>query len=676
MIHPHSCTAKFRLAFTWSAPFLCVLLLATFSKAQDQQPDLTELSPEQLSKIEVTSVSKKEQKLSDTAAAIYVITQQEIRNSAATNVPELLRTVPGLDVSQINGSTWAISARGFAAQYANKMLVLIDGRSVFHPLFSGVDWSEQDLMLEDIERIEIIRGPGATVWGTNAVNGVINIITKSAQETQGGLVTAGAGNLERSFGSARYGGKLGKSTTYRVFSKYFDDGPTVDLLGQPAHDSWRATRGGFRIDTRTSERDMFTLEGDAFGSKAGVISERFSYTPPYISSFADSQGDGGTNLQAHWIHKSLTGSETAVQASYSHMAEPGSVLDINGNVASLSVQHAMPVGDRHNIVAGLQFDYRAGRTAITSPVIWMDPSNPNFQIASAFVQDEMLFANGAVRFTTGLRADHNSLNGMGFQPNARLLWKMNPAHSVWLAYSLANRSLSPVDTMLRVNLAAFPGPAGTEVVRYFGNPDIQPERVNAFEMGYRIQPRKTLSFDLATFYNLYSGLIGSEAGLPFFEPGPPSRLVLPAIQQNNVSGASFGGEFSAHWVPTGRVHLSAAYSFIEMAMVQSANSAVDTAAQINGSTPRHKLAMDSSVNLTRTLGLGTELSFVDRRTYQRVPGYTQVDSKLAWRPSQAVEFSMGAKNLFNKEHVEIFSEQGGIPSMLGRSFYGKAIWRF
>ncbi len=365
----------------WCAGGICLLAMVLPASAQDDRPDLTQMSLEQLSRVEVTSVSKKQQKLSDTAAAIFVITQQDIRNSTASSVPELLRMVPGLDVAQVNGSTWAVSARGFTQQLSDKMLVLVDGRSVFHPLFSGVIWSDQDLMLEDIERIEVIRGPGATIWGTNAVNGVINIITKSAQETQGVLVTAGAGNLERSFGAVRYGGKVGKSTNYRIYSKYLDDGPTEGVFGQPAHDSWRATHGGFRIDTRFSGQDTFTLEGDTFGSNIGAMNTMAAYKPPYLSAFADSQGYSGTGLQMHWIHKSLTGSETIGQASYSHIADPSGEIDVNGNMVSLSMEHAMPVGNRHNIVTGVQFDYRAVRTSSPSPYVWFAPGNPSFQIA-------------------------------------------------------------------------------------------------------------------------------------------------------------------------------------------------------------------------------------------------------------------------------------------------------
>jgi iron complex outermembrane receptor protein len=672
MIDQYSSFAKTKFARRWSRRLFCVLALTAFSGAQDQA-DLTQLSPEQLSKIEVTSVSKKQQKVSDTAAAVYVITQQDIRNSPATSIPELLRMVPGLDVAQISGGAWAISARGFAEQYANKMLVLVDGRSVFHPAFSGVVWSELDGLLEDIERIEIIRGPGATVWGPNAVNGVINIITKAAQETPGVQVSAGAGTVERSAGSARYGGKLGKSTSYRIYSKYFDDGPSGDVLGQRGIDSWRSTQGGFRIDSEVSDRDTLILEGDMFTSKNGVISSAFSYSDPFFSSFVDSENNGGENFLARWTRKSLNGSETALQASFSHSAEDSSVLDINGNVMSVSVQHTMLVGERHSIVTGLQYDYSAIRSVSLSGLSW-DPINPSVQRASGFIQDEMLFARGAVRFTTGLRIGHSSLSGGEFEPTARVLWKINPVHSVWLAYSLAHAGVSLVDTSLRSNIAAFSGPGGTEVLRFYGNPGGKAEMVNAFDVGYRLQPNKAVSFDLAAFYNLYAGLRGLEQGQPLFESGPPPRLVIPLVLQNNVSGSSFGGEFVAHWVPMKWLHVSAAYSFIEIDMTQPATAFGETATEMSRQTPRHKLAVDTSFSLTRTLRLGAALSFVDRRVDQNLPGYSLVDTKLSWRARPAFDISIGAMNLFNKEHMEFFSEQGGIPTTLGRRVFGEVAW--
>ncbi|MBZ5524956.1 MAG: TonB-dependent receptor, partial [Acidobacteriia bacterium] len=498
---------------------------------------------------------------------------------------------------------------------------------------------------------------------------------KSAKDTPGALVTAGGGNIERYFSSVRYGGKLGKSTDYRVYSKYFDEGPTEDTLGQSVHDSQRSIRGGFRIDCRISDRDALMLEGDSFGDRVGAFNERFSGTAPFISLLADTQNNSGTSLLARWSRKSSTGSETDIQATGSHIAQPEGPLDVNGNVVSLSVQHARPVGDRHNIVAGLEFDYRSGRTSFSNPAVIFEPANLSFEIASGFIQDEMLFAKGDVRFTTGLRIDHNTLDGVRFEPNARLLWKINPRHSVWLAYSLAYRSLSPADTAAQIDLAAFSTPIGLQALRVFGNPDIHPIRLNAFDMGYRVQPHKTVSFDLAAFYNLYSSLVGLQTGQPFFDSGPPPRLVVPLLEQGIVSGASFGGEFMTHWAPSEKIRLSAAYSFIEFSMVQPEES-IDTAAQINGSTPRHRLALDTFVNLTRTLGLSTTLTFVDRRVFQQIPGYTQADSKLGWQPRPFIEFSVGAKNLFNKEHLEIFAEQPSVSGMLGRSVYGKLTWRF
>ncbi|MBZ5523179.1 MAG: TonB-dependent receptor [Acidobacteriia bacterium] len=678
MIGKQVASSAFR-AFARGQWLFCLVLPGVLFQAApavtQQKPDLTEMSLEELSRIQVTSVSKKEQKLNETAAAVFVITAQDIRNSTATSVPELLPAVPGLEVSQINGTRWAISARGFAEQFANKTLILIDGRSVFDPLFSGVLWSEQIMLLEDIERIEVIRGPGATVWGTNAVNGVINIITKRTKDTQGLLLSAGAGDRERSYGAVRYGGKLGGSVTYRIYSEYFDHGPAGEFSGQDAHDSWRATSGGFRIDASTSDRNAFMLEGRAFGSKAGVDDLAFSYTPPHFSPLINILAFGGENLLGQWVHKSQGGPLTTFQVSYAHFVHPETPLDVNGNRASVSIQHERHVGALHDIVFGAEFDYRNARTSMSLPMVFWTPNNPSFHITSGFLQDEMVFANGGVHVTAGLRVEHNSLSGISFQPNGRILWKVNSVHSLWAAYSLAVRSNSPTDTSVNVNIAAFTGPAGTRVLRLTPNPRIEQEKLNAFELGYRVQPAKSVSLDVATFCNQYSDLLGSEPGQPFFEAGPP-RLVIPLVSQNDISGRSFGGELTTHWVPTHAVHLTAAYSFIELDLTQSSAAGNRRARSLEGPTPRHKLSVSSSVDLVRNLTFNTAFFFVDRKTTPTVPGYAQMDSNLTWRPLESTQFSIGAKNLFNKEHVEFISSTGGLSTLLGRSVYCKATWRF
>jgi len=676
MIEQHSNPAWKRRAFVWSAQFLCVMMLAASGMAQDQS-DLTQLSPEQLSKIEVTSVSKKEQKLSDTAGAVFVITRLDIRDSAATSIPELLRMVPGLQVSQINGYQWAVSARGFAEQYASKMLVLIDGRSLFDPLFSGVVWNEQVIPLEDIERIEITRGPGATVWGTNAVNGVINIITRETKETSGALVSVGAGNRERSQGFAQYGGKLAGNTHYRIYSRYYDHGPSVDIEGQPAHDSSRSSSGGFRTDTQISKNDRLMLEGVAFSNNSGLDNMAFSYAPPFNGRVITSMDLSGQDLLGSWTHKYLTGAETNIQVSVAsvHEREPGK-LDQNGKVVTAAAQHEFFVGTRHDIVSGVEYDLRSSRTNVALDTVWSVPAAPRLSIAGAFLQDEMLFANGAVHFTIGLRAEHNSSSGMDYQPNARLLWKVSSRQSMWMAYGLANRGASPADTSVRENITAFPGIGGTQVIRYIGNPDIKAEKLQAFEAGYRVQPRKALSFDLATFYNRYADLIGSFPAQPFFESGPPSRIVIPLVAQNNVAGTSFGGECSARWVPYSRLRLSASYSLLEMDFAQKVPQLGDAASVLEGQAPRHQLYFGASGDITKWLRLDSDVSFRDRLHYGNVPGYTTLDSKLSWHPLQRGEFSLGAKNLLNKEHLEFVSAEDGLPTVLGRSFYAKATWRF
>jgi iron complex outermembrane receptor protein len=662
-------------AIGWSARFLTIIVLAAFSHAQEQT-DLSQLSPEQLSKIEVTSVSKKEQKLSDTAAAVYVITQQDIHNSPATSIPELLQMVPGLDVARINGSRWAISSRGFNGLYQDRLLVLVDGRSVFDPLFGGALWDEQDFILEDIERIEVIRGPGSTMWGANATNGIINIITKSAKDTQGMLVSAGVGDEERSSASARYGGKLGKATSFRIYSKYQDDGPAGTLNGQPSHDSSRFLRSGFRMDSTASPQDSFMLEGQGFSGTSGVDSVGFSYVPPFAPNYIDHLGQQGENLVGRWTHKSLDGSETTLQASYAHVDHPETGLDVNGDVAAVTIQHEMALGNRHDLVTGLQYDFKNARTSSTHNLVWWDPSNPTTSIASAFIQDEMLFANGNLRVTLGLRVERHNITGFAVHPNARALWKLSPVNTVWMAYSHANLSPGPDDTALQFNLAAFPGVAGTQVLRIVGNPNIHAERLNAFELGYRIQPGPKVSFDLATFYNHYTDLIAPELAQPFFEAGPPSRLVLPLVQDNDVRGISFGGEFAAKWTPVNVLSFTAAYSFIAIDTTQAPETFGNPATELNGATPRHQLALGSSTKLARTLTVNTTLGFVDRRTSQNVPGYTHLDSGLVWRPLQAGEFRLGAENMFNKEHIGFIDPQAGLSTRLGRTFYAKAIWRF
>lgn len=675
MNHSQPRSVRGRSALICVAHLLCVLRFAAIGSAQDQQPDLTQLSLEQLSKVEVTSVSKKQQKLSDTAAAVYVITQHDIRNSTATSIPQLLRDVPGVDVSQINGSTWAISVRGFAEQYTGKMLVLIDGRIAFDPLISGVVWADNDIELQDIDRIEVIRGPGATVWGANAFNGVINIITKPAHETQGMLVSSGIGEDERTYDLLRYGGALGKKSAYRAYTKYFDDGPSGTFNGLPAHDSWRNISGGFRIDTKLSDRDSLVWEGQGYRGQGGKETTDPSFTPPFTRTFVGFMGHGGENLMGRWIHKSLSGAETTAQASFGHILHPEVGLDVSGNVMSASIQHERAMGSRHDLVFGADVIFRSAHTLSHDGVVWWNPADPSFTVSGGFVQDEVLLANGTVHLTGGLRVQHNSFSGVDLQPNARVLWKITPAQALWFAYSRANRSPSPADTAINSEIAIFPGPGGLRELRLTGNPNINSESVNAFETGYRIQVSKKISVDTTAFYNGYSGLVGQAPGQPFFDAGPPPRLVLPLVSQNNQSGKTYGAELAAHWTPNQRLRFDTAYSYISFDLARQ-RATGSSPVRIWSEPPRHKLTLGPSIGMGHGFTLNSKLNFIDRRVAQNLPGFTQVDSSLVWRPSDSGEFRIGADNIFNKEHVEFLSQQGANSTTLGRSIYGRVIWHF
>ena len=305
--------------------------------------------------IKVTSVSKREQSLSRTAAAMFVINQEDIRRSGATNIPDLLRMAPGVDVEQIDANAWAISVRGFNSRYSNKVLVLIDGRTVYTPSFSGVFWEHLDMPLENIERIEVIRGPGATVWGANAVNGVISIFTKSAKDTKGGLVTAGGGSQVRALGLAQYGGTAGKDGSYRAFGKYFDIGNSAMPDGSTAADHWMRGHGGFRTDWDLSPRDSLMVQGDLFANQASQTRRSGFVATPFDRIFNQSLDATGGDVLARWDHTLAGGSQTSFQTYFDTYRRTDMGLPEILKTFNLDFQHHIEVGDRHDIVWGLGY---------------------------------------------------------------------------------------------------------------------------------------------------------------------------------------------------------------------------------------------------------------------------------------------------------------------------------
>jgi iron complex outermembrane recepter protein len=659
---------------------LALTAITSISSAQQAPSDLTSNSLEELMKIEVTSVSKREEKLFQTAAAVYVITQEEIRRSGLTNIPELLRLAPGLEVARIDGTKWAISARGFNGRMANKLLVLIDGRSVYSPETSGVYWEVQDLLLEDIERIEIIRGPGGTLWGANAVNGVINIITKRTRETQGGVVTAIVGSEERGFGSVRYGANLGDNASYRVYGKYFNRSELVDAFGRGANDAQQFERGGGRIEWQPTERDDLTLEGDVYQSNLHENPTAVSPANPF-SPFVNRSGEfSGGHLMGRWARASSKKSDMALQVYYDRFSRKLFGLATRIDTFDLDFQHHAPLGRRQEFVWGLGYRLVSQHSnSNSSSPIQFHPQAKTMQLFSGFAQDEIILVKERLRLILGVKLENNYLSGFEAQPSFRLSWTPSRRQTAWAAVSRAVRTPSLSQQDVRLNFQASRGPRGTPaVVAAFGIPNPDSEVLHAYELGYRAQPHPKLSLDIATFYNVYDRLRSFEPGLPFVEADPlPVHLVIPAYYGNLLRGETYGLEAAINFDITRRWKLHGSYSFLRMQLHRDLTSRDVTSEAAEGNSPQHQFQLHSFLNLWRNLDLDTALYHVSSLRDPQVPSYTRIDSRLGWHIRENVEVSGGVQNLLDSRHLEFSGiDVLVLPSQVRRSVYGKMIFGF
>ena len=667
---------------TMLAGFAAVLLAAN-SGAQQSVPDVTTLSVEDLMNMQVTSVSKRTQKVADAAAAVFVITQEDIRRWGATSIPEALRLVPGLEVARIDENKWAIASRGFNGRFDNKLLVLIDGRSVYTPLFSGVYWNVQDVMLEDIDRIEVIRGPGATLWGANAVNGVINIISKKAKDTQSAVVTAGAGTDERGSGGVRYGNKIGNDTYYRAYGKYFNWGPSQYPSGMTAHDGWDTLRGGFRADWAPAGANSLTLQGDIYRSKYGETLTVPSLNSPYSSTFPNNGNYSGGNILGRWNHSS-EGSSMSLQMYYDNTTIADNSLFVDHqNIFDLDFQHGFHVGDSQQFVWGLGYRSIRDRNDPSFSVS-LQPNQLTLNHFSAFLQDELSLADNRLRITLGSKFEHNDFTGFEVQPNARLLWTLTPNQSVWTAVSRAVRTPALTEEGLRLNSAVIPPatPANPTpfpaVVTVFGSRQFQSEDLLAYELGYRVQATNSFSADIATFYNTYSNLRTAEPGAPFLEGSPaPTDVVIPFVAANKMSGGTYGVELFADWRVVPKWRLVGSYSYLQMDISKNANSLDPTPDLPNGSSPRHQWYVRSSIDLPKHFDDDTTLRFVDHLPSLNMPSYYSLDAHLGWRPVPSVEFSIGGQNLLNNQHLEFIPDFiNTSPTEVKRSIFGSITLKF
>jgi iron complex outermembrane receptor protein len=658
-----------------------VLVCAADVRGRAEQPqDLAGQSLEDLMKVEVTSVSKKGQTLSRTAAAVFVITQEEIQRSGATNIPDVLRMVPGMDVAQINANTWAVSARGLNGQFSNELLVLLDGRNVYTPSFGGVYWDTMDLPLENIERIEVILGPGASVWGENAVNGVVNIIRKKAGETKGGMVSAGAGNTDAGFATAQYGGSITERVDFRVYAKYFDQHDERSNESGDAGDGWHVLRGGFRTDTTLSGKDTLTVEGDMYTGREGdptyVLSSILAPGPQEVELFINVSGGF---FQTMWTHTSSERSDFTVMGSFDTY-ERSDLLEDHRKTASFEFRHHYRWKERQELVWGGAYSHSDG-TSNGSNWISLVPPNQSESVFSGFVQDEIAAIPDKLFVTLGSKFESNTYSGFSALPTARALYAFSEKRSIWAAVSRAERTPAEIDTSLRLNAGAVTEPNGMlAAISAFGNPHVKDEGDIAYETGFRTMVNPRLSIDLAAYYNDYDHQISSEPQAPFIETTPaPAHLVLSTIDENLIFGETHGMEISAKWKVTDWWTLDPSYDFERIHMHRAAGSQdTETGPDTEGSDPHQHGRVRSRVDVTKSLTWNASAYFADRLEAQGVPSYTRLDTNLIWRLSEKLTLGIYGQNLLRDRHLEFFDPGSSSTrsTQIRRSGYAKLTWRF
>jgi iron complex outermembrane recepter protein len=660
---------------------IVIVLASTALPAWPQQKaaDLTAQSLEDLMNIEVTSVSKTQETLSHTAAAVFVISPEDISRSGATSIPDLLRAVPGMDVSQINGNTWAISVRGFNARFSNDLLVLVDGRPVYTETFGGVYWDVLDLPLENVERIEVIRGPGGSVWGANAVNGVVNIITKKASESHGGLVVAGGGNTDQGFGITQYGGHAGDKTDYRVYAKYLNQDHSRDSTGQDGGDGWHMLRGGFRVDSVVSSKDTLMFEGNIYSAREGLPTISFpsvtASAPQNIEQLANLSGGF---IQGLWDHTYSSHSDTTLQVSYDRY-EREDILREGRDTLNVDFQHHFSGWVRQSIVWGLTYRYSSWNSDGNLTASFA-PADLNTQLFGSFIQDEIAVVPDRVYLTIGTKLEHNHYTGFALMPSARVAWAPNPHHTLWAAVSQADRTPSALDASARSTISGFPGPGGIPVlVTFIGNPQVKNEGLIAYEMGYRTTVLKQLSIDFTTYFNNYSDQYTSEPSTPFVEnTPPPQHIVQPITFANLMHGETHGIEVAVNWQPTRRWTLSPGYAFEEIHMRLAPTSQdTNSVGEAEGSSPEHSAQLRSHLTLPHGLSWDTSAYFVGRLTDPREPSYTRLDTQLTWLVGEGASLSFVGQNLVKNLHEEFVDLSGSArTTLVKRSAYAKFTWRF
>lgn len=631
---------------------LCNPQLVTADSSTNAPRDSLDLSLDQLINIQVISVSKKETSVENSPAAISVITSDDISRLGLTSVPEALRLVPGMDVAQIDSHQWAISVRGFDSEFADKLLVLVDGRSVYTQASGGVFWDAQTMMMDDVDRIEVVRGPGATLWGANAVDGVINIVSKSAKDTQGLLLTGEGGSEIEPLVGARYGGTLASDLYYRVYLQQSDYADYPEMSGQSAGDFWNTTLGGLRLDWEPPSQNTFMFEANAYKDDAATPTPLVTLVPPSTSNVTNVEANSGANALGRWTHNFSTSQLTA-QACFDHIQQGDGFDMFYQNSYDVDLQYQFALGSWNDFVAGTGYQ-NTSLGVQPSFNATLNPETTYVRIFNMFVQDDITIVPDKLHLTLGSKLEYDNLVGWEPEPSARLMWTPTSKQAVWAAVSRATATPPLYELEARVNYFAVPTGAPPHpplLAAFLPNSELDPEKLLSYELGYRIEPAKVLSVDATAFYNSYQGLGVPVANAPELVTSPTPYILNSSTWQDVGNAQTLGAEASIQWRPADNVRLVGSYSWLHenFASMVRAN---------DGQDPIQQFQLRSYIDLTTRLQLNSAFFYVDRR-YEpsptgtsRIPAYFNADVGLVWKMSKAVELGLWGENLIQNTHSE------------------------
>jgi iron complex outermembrane receptor protein len=654
----------------------CLFLIASLvtaswangpSSNEDSESPLKQMSLEQLGDVEVTTASKEPEQVWRTPAAIYVLTQEDIRRSGVTSIPEVLRLVPGVEVARVNSNLWAVGIRGFGNYFSKSVLVLIDGRSVYTPLFAGVDWNAQNLLLEDVDRIEVIRGPGGTIWGSNAVNGVINIITKNAQDTRGGLITTSVGNADQGAGGMRYGGKHGSNLNYRVYAMGFGRSPGYHPDGNN-YDNWQWGQAGFRTDSNPTTHDKLTVQGDLYNGRIGQQISIAHFSPATQQNVDGTEYKSGGNLLGGWRHELSTTSDFQVQAYYDRTYRLGPQLGETRNTFDIDAIHHFILKERNEIVLGFGARWSPSDIVQTAATVDFLPHHQADNIYSAFIQDQIAIVPNRIWLTVGSKFEHNIFSGWESQPSGHLLWTLTSHQTLWAAVTRAVRSPSRVDEDLQLTALVSPNPP--VFICVCDNRKFVSETLLGYEAGYRKLVTSRFYLDLAVFHNHYNDLTSYGVISVGIVNSPPRHILYSVPFTNGIMGSTNGIEIAPDWKATHWMELKATYSYVSLNLIDKpTHTKTSYVASYEGSTPHNEATAQALFTLPRGFEFDPTYRYVGALPTQATRAYGVADARIAWHFANAFELSLTGQNLLQPRHAELG------PVLVERTAYAQITWK-